>query len=429
MAEQTVDYDFDKEAESIPMMDQIVKHLTMVFQHRKTILLVWAVVTFLSLLYALFWPRVYASKATLMSISPPNPLGAFAMMSGDGGGGMDKLAGLGLAASEKDNKLVNILKSRTLAEDVIESSGFLPHKYRSKWDFTENDWKNPEKAVPMEKVVRHFKKNVWAVRLDKQDKLIEIRAQAKDPAMARAIAVAALNDLQNILNSKSFSVAGQNRRFIENRLQEVGKELAAAELEVKQFKEEHNLLDIEKQIGGALEIVAELESQLLARDMELGMMMKITTESNPKVQFIKNEIAQIKKQIDNVQLGDAEQASGNDLVPPLKQAPELALQFVRLKRKFMVQEKLFELLTTQYELAKIEEARDDLAFQVIDQPNLPVKADSPRKRVAVLLGCIFGVMFGLAVAYGRQYESEIRAIAKQIQGEKGRGAKEDEEDS
>jgi len=221
-------------------------------------------------------------------------------------------------------------------------------------------------------------------------------------------------ELQSILNDKSFSVAGQYRLFIERRVKEVAADLQKAELEVKEFKEKHNLFDIEKQIAGALSVVAELEGQLLARDIELGMMLKYTTESNPKVKLLRSEMKQIGEQIGNVKLGAGVKDENLEMLPALDKSPDLVLQFVRLKRKFLVQEKLYELLTTQFELAKIEQARDDLAFQVLDQPNLPEKAEFPSKRGSVLLGLILGLTLGVGAAYIREYRSEAREIIRKI---------------
>lgn len=419
MAERTVDIDFQDETKSessMQMTEKITYHLALVFRYKKLILKVAGVVLILSVLYAFLWPKTYVSKASLMSISPPNPLGMMAGFSGDGGG-MDNLAGLGLAASEKDSKLINILKSRTLAQSVITKSGFLPYKYKRKWNFETKTWKDENNPVPLEKVVGHFRRKIWNVRLDKQDKLIALSANLKDPELAKVIVAVAIGELQRILNDKSFSVAGQNRLFIERRLKEVATDLQAAELELKEFKEKHSLYDIEKQIAGTLAVVAELESQLLARDMEIGMMLKFTTESNPKVKFIRNEMSQIRQQIENVKLGIGTKDGTLEMMPALDKAPDLVLNFIRLKRRFMVQEKLYELLTTQFELAKIEEARDDLAFQILDEPNLPVKAEFPNKRVAVLLGIVFGLFLGTALAYGKEYESEVRNIIGKIKGD------------
>ena len=109
-------------------------------------------------------------------------------------------------------------------------------------------WKDENNAVPLEKVVRHFRRKIWNVRLDKQDKLIGLSANLKDPELAKVIVAVAIGELQRILNNKSFSVAGQNRLFIEKRLKEVATDLQGAELDL-----------VASRLGGHVHQFARLE--------------------------------------------------------------------------------------------------------------------------------------------------------------------------
>ncbi len=80
---------------------------------------------------------------------------------------------------------------------------------------------------------------------------------------------------------------------------------------------------------------------------------------------------------------------GNDegeLYPPLRQLPRLAVPYADLYRRVKVQEAVFELLTQQYEMARIQEAKDVPVVSVIDPPGIPEKKSfPPRLRLALLL--------------------------------------------
>ncbi|MBK9112730.1 MAG: hypothetical protein IPM88_13910 [Nitrospira sp.] len=90
---------------------------------------------------------------------------------------------------------------------------------------------------------------------------------------------------------------------------------------------------------------------------------------------------------------DAKGASpGERLHPAMVTVPDLALQYGRLFRELKVQETLYALLTSQYEQAKIAEARDTPTVQVLDPP---VPADKRTRPRVVLLNV--AVLWGLAL--------------------------------
>jgi capsule polysaccharide export protein KpsE/RkpR len=88
--------------------------------------------------------------------------------------------------------------------------------------------------------------------------------------------------------------------------------------------------------------------------------------------------------------GDAASGShSNELYPPLRQLPRLAVPYADLYREVRVQETVYELLTQQLEMARIQEAKDIPVVSVIDAPGVPEKKSfPPRLFVALLLTMI-----------------------------------------
>jgi capsule polysaccharide export protein KpsE/RkpR len=74
-----------------------------------------------------------------------------------------------------------------------------------------------------------------------------------------------------------------------------------------------------------------------------------------------------------------------ELYPPLRQLPRLAVPYADLYRTVRVQETLFELLTQEYEMARIEEAKDVPVVSVIDPPGIPEKKSFPPRLLLALL--------------------------------------------
>lgn len=75
--------------------------------------------------------------------------------------------------------------------------------------------------------------------------------------------------------------------------------------------------------------------------------------------------------------------------------PDLALQYVRLLREAKIQETLYGLLTQQYEIARIQEAKDSPTIQTLDIAKVPEKRSRPKRRQIVLLSVMAGAFLNL----------------------------------
>ena len=74
-----------------------------------------------------------------------------------------------------------------------------------------------------------------------------------------------------------------------------------------------------------------------------------------------------------------------ELYPSLRQLPRLAVPYADLYRRVRIQETVFELLSQQYEMARIEEAKDTPVVAVIDQPLVAEKKSFPPRLLVILL--------------------------------------------
>jgi len=77
--------------------------------------------------------------------------------------------------------------------------------------------------------------------------------------------------------------------------------------------------------------------------------------------------------------GEGENAEGGDLkadqfMPSIRKLPLLGVTYADLYRRVMMQGTLYETLTKQYELARVQEAKEIPPIKVLDEPQCQRKS-------------------------------------------------------
>jgi hypothetical protein len=72
-----------------------------------------------------------------------------------------------------------------------------------------------------------------------------------------------------------------------------------------------------------------------------------------------------------------------------------------LYRETKIQETVYELLTQQYELAKVQEAKEIPTVKVLDPAMVPTKKSFPPRTVLVVLGTMLGITLGMTWIVGK----------------------------
>jgi len=123
------------------------------------------------------------------------------------------------------------------------------------------------------------------------------------------------------------------------------------------------------------------------------------------------EIDELTRQVEMIDVGENDGSSledGDRVFLPFKETSNVGLNFVRLKREAIVQEKVYELLSQQYELARIEEAKDSIDFVVIDKAVPPEKRIKPNRTSNVMLAGITSIFIGIFLAFFLEYWENVR---------------------
>jgi uncharacterized protein involved in exopolysaccharide biosynthesis len=356
----------------------------LLWEHRRTLGRVTAISLVVSLGIAFAIPKRYTAVASIM---PPSQQGSgatlIAALAGRAGlGSLGSLAG-GLLSGQPTTPLYeDLLKSETVSGHLIDRF-HLQQLYRKRYRFA------TAKRLA----------SLTTIADDKKSGVITIAVEDTDPARARDMAQAYLDELNNLLTQTSTSSARQERIFIEGRLHTVGADLEQAQLALSEFSSKNSAVDIKEQTRGLVDAGARVQGELLVEQSGLQSLRQIYGDGNIRVRETEARIASLQRDLKTMVGTSAPLASGDagadgatddaedkgELYPPLRQLPRLAVPYADLYRRVRVQETVYELLTQQYEMARIEEAKDIPVVAVIDPPQVPEKKSFPPRLWLTLL--------------------------------------------
>jgi capsule polysaccharide export protein KpsE/RkpR len=219
--------------------------------------------------------------------------------------------------------------------------------------------------------------------------VISIQVTDTSPQRARDVAEAYVEELDRLLSQVSTSSARRERIFIEQRLATVKADLEDAEREFSAFASKNTALDIKEQAKAEVAAAAVLQGQLIAAQSELQGLQQIYTTSNVRVRSLGARVAELQRQLDRIAGTDASLSaqsadSPRDSYPSIRKLPLLGVEWANLYRKTKIQETVYELLNQQYELTRMQEAKEIPTIRVIDPANLPEKKSWPPRLLIIM---------------------------------------------
>jgi uncharacterized protein involved in exopolysaccharide biosynthesis len=234
-----------------------------------------------------------------------------------------------------------------------------------------------------------------AIDQDRKTELITIKVTDRDPQRAAALAGAYVLALNRTLSDVSTSSAHRERQFLQQRLREVEQDLESAEREFSEFSSKNATIDIKEQGRAMVAASAELEGQLIAAESELRGLSEIYAPNNVRVRSLQARISELKRQIGRVSGQSPASGEGDATYPSIRQLPILGVTYADLYRRVKVQEAVFGTLTQQYEMAKVEEAREIPTVGVLDPPIVPEKRSFPPRKLIMILLPLFTLIVGV----------------------------------
>ena len=274
---------------------------------------------------------------------------------------------------------IGILESRTIADHLIEKF-HLQELYKTK---------EMEDARTMLKRNSRF--------LASKDGLIHITVDDHDPNRASEMANAYLDELYSMNSHLAITEAAQRRVFFDQELADEKNALTTAENDLKQTAEKTGVIQLGGQAESIVVALARLRAEIASREVQLSAMRTFATDQNPNTVRIQEEINSLRDQLSKLE-GDPRNPQLSTLGIPAGRVPAITLEYLRRLRDVKYHESLFELLSKQYEAARIDEAKAAPIIQVVDRAIPPDKKSGPH-RLLITLGCGFiGFFVGLLVA-------------------------------
>ena len=234
---------------------------------------------------------------------------------------------------------------------------------------------------------------------EKKSGIVTLSVVDGDRRRAADIATAYAEELNRRSSELNVGAAHRERVFIEGRLREVRAELAAAELSLSQFSSSNVTFDISEQAKAMLTSTAAVQGQLIAAESELQALKQIYGAENSRVLAATAKVTEYRRQL--ARLENAGRSHTHEL-PSLRQLPLIGLRYAELYRQAKIQQTVFELLTHQYEMAKIEEARETLSLRIVDPAEAPESKSFPPRAVIVVLTFALAVMAVLSWRLARR---------------------------
>ncbi len=340
------------------------------------------------ILLAFLIPARYQAIARLM---PPDQSGSSsALMSALMASSGDLLATLGggaLGMHTSGATVVGVLNSRTVQDDII-----------SQFDL---------RAVYGEKRTEDARKvlqNRTSIGEDRRSGIITIAVQDRSPERAAKLAQAYVNEVNTRVANLTTSAAHRERVFLEGRLGKVKQQLDDATLKLSQFSSKNKTLDPQIQGKAMLDAASALQGQLIAAETELSGLRQIYGSDNYRVKAASARVGELRTKLKTMSgaQGSDSSAAGGQFYPSLEQLPLLGNTYYDLARQAKIEEALYEVLIKQYELAKVEEAKELPSIKVLDQPVVPERRSFPPRVLIIVGGTILAFCCAAAWLFARQ---------------------------
>jgi capsule polysaccharide export protein KpsE/RkpR len=339
-----------------------------------------------SVLIAFLIPKEFESTTRLMPPEEHSGSGmgsGLAMMAALAGGGASSLAGsaLGGIAGDLLGKhdagavFTDMLRSRTV-EDRMVAHFDLRKVYRTRY------WEDARKKLAER----------TSISADRKSGVITLTVTDRDPQRAAKLAQSYVEELDRIAAEVNTSAARRERIFIEQRLTAVKQDLAVAAQNFSEYSSKNGTIDIKEQGKATVEAAAVLQGHLIAAQSELEGLEQIYTSSNIRVRSLQARVDELQRQLKKVGSGTSTLTSNDSTssqeFPSIRQLPLLGVRWAELYRETKLQETVYELLTQQYEQAKIEEAKETPVVKVLDVAVVPERKSGPARLPLVFLGTL-----------------------------------------
>jgi uncharacterized protein involved in exopolysaccharide biosynthesis len=442
----------------------VLAYLRTIWRYKRGVLAIFVTAVASAFVRTMFIvPEMFESRATILPIKEAGTTGAAAAAIQSLGAITDIAGGLGVAVGTTvTDRLVNILNSATVRNDVARQYTVVPHFLRKDLarerrhgdtfsadnvdrvilelvnahpDIIDASVKSdPERGIltmsddTLRKLVSELPgvqgelndkavadvRHEWHLTVEEalaefakgvsvtgsRENLITVRVEVPDdPTLAANVANGMVERLDKFLRENILTQAERSRVFLQHQVTDVENRLRQAEKNLEDYKAGRKVVVLPDQLTEWVRRAGELQAQLEAKKIAREVLSRSTVSRlNPQVTALDTEIAALTRQLREVEAGKTTVVTSVGVT----NAPRVERELSDLMRDKVVQETLFTLLVQQYELSRIQEQQEKPSFQRLDTAQPAARRTRPRRALDIILGAALGVLLGLSYAFVRE---------------------------
>lgn len=332
-------------------------------------------------------PNTYRAEARLIAPRTSGLLGGAGLLSEPVGIGLN-LAGA-MNINQESRLFEHIIRSRTIADRTIDAFGLmgiygLETHDAARWTFGKH------------------------LDVDITDGVIKVGFLDEDPGRAMRICSFITQELETVYARTLTSRARSRRKFLEKRLETIRTDLRLSEEELQSLKERSGAVEPTEQARVTLDVSGRILGEYYKQLVETRVLARAQSESSPALITARTRLEELESQLRQLDSGSppAQAASSrttaalpSSAILPLSRVPTIEVQIRRATRHLTILEKLFALITQEYEAARIEEVNDVKHLTLLDAPIVPETKHAPRRKMYVLAFGLIGTFLAFFSCY------------------------------
>ncbi|MGC9198627.1 MAG: GumC family protein [Acidobacteriaceae bacterium] len=367
------------EDDEISLLDLLI----VLADRKRTVL--WTTGTFavLAIVISLLLPARYTATTTLLPPASSNSVSSMLASQLGSLGGMAAMAGGGLSLKNPNDRYVSMLRSQTVEDLMVKRYGLMKEYH----------------AHYLSDARKDFEAHA-TVDGDGKDGLIHISIEDHDPRKAAEMANGYVEAYRYLSQHLAISEASQRRLFFQQELQDAKNNLADAEVALEQTELKTGIIQPDSEERALIDSAATLRAQITALNVQIQGMQTYATGENAQLIQAQQELAGLQAEL--AKLGGSSEAMGGGaedaFLLPKGVIPKDEMEYIRRLRDVKYDETIFDILAKQFEMAKLDEAKEGALIQVIDPAVVPDRRSFPKRGLIVIVSTVLGLFFGIFLA-------------------------------
>lgn len=341
-------------------------------KHRKFILGTTLSISILTTITVFLLPSRYKAETVVLPPGENSSLSSAILGQVGGSSALASLAGASLGIKNTGEMYVSLFRLPVVEEALVKRF----------------DLRNRYHCKRISDARRKFEDRS-TVLLGPKDGLIRISVTDSDPNLAAEIANAYVDEFRKLSSHLAVTEASQRRMFFEQQMLEANENLATAEEAMKSTEQKTGVLQVDSQARALIESAATLRGQIAAKEVQLQAMRSYSTENNPQMVIAVQELSALKTQLS--QLNEKEAGSNSDIILSKNSLLASQVAYIRNLRKLRYYEAIEQILAKQFEMAKLDEAREGAVIQVAEIATPPDKRSFPLRTITIAIASLVGL--------------------------------------